>query len=75
VVCSISLAFWNLFLLPLQVSNSSGLTPDDGLPMEKLTLGFYGTTVCMVLIMIPFTTYFYEGEDAKDDEEGGSGGG
>jgi hypothetical protein len=43
--------------------------------MEKLTLGFYGTTVCMVLIMIPFTTYFYEGEDAKDDEEGGSSGG
>lgn len=39
--------------------------------MEKLTLGFYGTTVCMILIMIPFTVYFYEGEDANDDADGG----
>ncbi len=40
--------------------------------MEKLTLGFYGSTVCMVLIMVPFTIYYYEGED--NDDDGGEGG-
>ncbi len=38
--------------------------------MEKLTLGFYGASVGMVLLLIPFTVFYYEGEDGDEDGEG-----
>ena len=40
--------------------------------MEKLTIAFYGSSVCMILVMIPFTVFFYEGEDNADDKDGGT---
>ena len=37
-----------------------------------MTLGFYATSIILVLVIIPFTSYFYEGEDNDDDPEGGN---
>jgi hypothetical protein len=37
--------------------------------MDKLTLGFYATSIILILVVIPFTSYFYEGEDNDDDGE------
>lgn len=71
VITSLALACFNIFLLPLQAANSTGVSGSSGLPMEKLTIGFYGSSVCMILIMIPFTVFFYEGEDSDDDKDGG----
>lgn len=74
VVASLSLAAWNVFLLPLDVANQKGLLdPNAGsLPMDKLTLGFYATSIILVIVVIPFTSYFYEGEDAEDETDGKS---
>ncbi|KAI8909694.1 hypothetical protein EDD86DRAFT_238344 [Gorgonomyces haynaldii] len=71
VVLSITLAAWNVFLLPLDVANQKGILDPNagGLPMDKLTLGFYATSLILVLIVIPFTSYFYEGEDNDDDPD------
>lgn len=72
-VTSLSLAAWNLFLLPLDVANQKGLTANPGgIPMDKLTLGLYGSTIAMVILIVPFTIYYYEGEDSDDDPDGES---
>jgi LMBR1 domain-containing protein 1 len=70
-VASLSLAAWNVFLLPLDVANQKGLFDPNagGIPMDKLTLGFYATSVILVLVVMPFTSYYYEGEDAEDDSD------
>jgi LMBR1 domain-containing protein 1 len=71
-VLSLSLAAWNVFLLPLDVANQQGLadTTSGSIPMDKLTLAFYTSSIILVLVIIPFTSYFYEGEDNSDDNDG-----
>jgi LMBR1 domain-containing protein 1 len=69
-VLGLSLSAWNLFLLPLDVANQKGLTDTSGFPMGILTIAFYGTTIGMVLLIVPFTIYYYEGEDNDDDPDG-----
>ncbi|KAJ3269266.1 hypothetical protein HDV01_001633 [Terramyces sp. JEL0728] len=76
VVASLSCAAWNLFLLPLDVANQNGLIgAANGLPMDKLTLGFFGCTIGLVVLIVPFTVFYYEGEDSDDNENGESSAG
>ena len=63
VVLGLSLACSNVLLLPLDVANSRG---DGGLPMALLNVIFYVSSVGMVLVVIPFTVFYYEGSDARD---------
>jgi LMBR1 domain-containing protein 1 len=69
-VLSLSLACWNVFLLPLDVSNQAGLTDASkgSIPLDKLTLALYMTSIIFVVLVLPFTSYYYEGEDAGDDD-------
>lgn len=69
---SISLAAWNVFLLPLDVANQKGLVAANGagIPMGKITLAFYATSILLVCVVIPFTSYYYEGEDNTDSADG-----
>ncbi|KAJ3218867.1 hypothetical protein HDU67_003822 [Dinochytrium kinnereticum] len=71
-VLGLSLAAFNLFLLPLDVTNQRGTS---GIPMEKLTLSFYISTVLLVMVGVPFTVFYYEGTDESDDVEKKSSGG
>ncbi|KAH6572508.1 hypothetical protein BASA62_003335 [Batrachochytrium salamandrivorans] len=72
VITSLSLAAWNIFLLPLDVANQSGSigSSTGGIPIPTLTLAFYATSIVLVLVIMPFTVFYYEGEDNKDDEDG-----
>ncbi|KAI8854443.1 hypothetical protein BC829DRAFT_412971 [Chytridium lagenaria] len=72
VVVSLSLAAFNLFLLPLDVTNQRN---DGGIPMERITVAFYITTVLIVMVGVPFTVFYYEGTDETDDVEKRSSGG
>eukprot|EP00842_Homolaphlyctis_polyrhiza_P000811 jgi/Hompol1/1730/HPOL_005041-RA len=66
-----SLAAWNVFLLPLDVANQSGSVgvSKGGIPIAQMTLAFYATSIIIVLIIMPFTVFYYEGEDIKDDPD------
>jgi hypothetical protein len=66
---SLSLASWNLFLLPLDVANQRGSYFATGLPMETLTLAFFCATILMVLVVVPFTIFYYEGEEVDDEDK------
>ncbi|KAI8927660.1 hypothetical protein BC831DRAFT_451739 [Entophlyctis helioformis] len=74
VILSLSLAAWNVFLLPLDVANQQGSTgaATGGIPTATLTIAFYATSIAVVLVVMPFTVFYYEGEDAKDDPDGSS---
>ncbi|KAI8897956.1 LMBR1-like membrane protein [Globomyces pollinis-pini] len=72
VVLSLSLAAFNLFLLPLDVANQQ-VGGNTGLPMATLTIAFYAATIGIVVLFVPFATFYYEGEDAEDSEDGSSG--
>ncbi|RKO98166.1 hypothetical protein CXG81DRAFT_20453 [Caulochytrium protostelioides] len=70
VVLGLTLAAYNIFLLPLDVANQGGTLATSGaIPMEKLTLAFYITTCIITVVGVPFTVFYYEGEDDTDDEE------
>ena len=70
VVLGLSLACYNIFLLPLDVANQNGLyTVQDGLPMTSITFAFYITTTIWILVVVPFTVFYYEGLDDDDDIE------
>nr|KAJ3422296.1 hypothetical protein HK105_000333 [Polyrhizophydium stewartii] len=74
VILSLSLAAWNVYLLPLDVANQGGSKGNatGGIPIPLLTLAFYATSIIIVLIVMPFTVFYYEGEDNKDDDDGTS---
>lgn len=58
-----------MFLLPLDVANQNGLAASQGgLPMAKITLAFYASTIIMVLLVVPFTVFYYEGEEVEDED-------
>ncbi|KAI9099418.1 LMBR1-like membrane protein-domain-containing protein [Phlyctochytrium arcticum] len=69
VVIGLSLACYNVFLLPLDVANQKGELQAKGvIPMAKINIAFYISTVVLCLIVVPFTVFFYEGSD--EEEEG-----
>jgi hypothetical protein len=57
-------------LLPLDVSNQAGLTDSSkgSIPLDKVTLALYLSSIIFVVLVIPFTSYYYEGEDSSDDD-------
>ena len=63
IVLGLSVACFNVLLLPLDVANRDG---EGGVPVSTLNVIFYLTTIIMVLFVIPFTVFYYEGSDAKD---------
>lgn len=66
---ALSIACFNVFLIPLDVGNqgtSADINGQGGIPMAKVTIAFYSMTMIFMLAVIPFTVFFYEGEDEKD---------
>ncbi|KAJ3186814.1 hypothetical protein HK101_009569 [Irineochytrium annulatum] len=72
VVTGLSLAAFNLFLLPLDVANQRS---NGNVPMDTLTLAFYIATVLIVIVAVPFTVFFYEGTDDSDEKDNKKSGG
>ncbi|KAI9023288.1 LMBR1-like membrane protein-domain-containing protein [Hyaloraphidium curvatum] len=71
VVLGFSLACYNIFLLPLDVANQKGqFAASGGLPMKELWLAFFSASTVLVLVVVPFTIFYYEGEedDGRDGE-------
>lgn len=63
-----SLACWNVLLLPLDVANQAGsFDASGGIPMAQLTLAFFICSICIAIAVVPFVMYFYEGMDEKDE--------
>ncbi len=72
-VLSLSIACFNIFLIPLDVGNqgdSAAVDGQGGLPMAKITVAFYTMTMILTLAVVPFTVFFYEGDDEKDRGDG-----
>ena len=61
---------YNVFLLPLDVANQDGsFEASGGIPMEQIEVAFYFATVCLAIVVVPFTMFYYEGYEDKDDGE------
>ncbi|KAJ3189945.1 hypothetical protein HDU85_000232 [Gaertneriomyces sp. JEL0708] len=69
VILGISVACYNIFLLPLDVANQKGAFESGLLPMAKISIAFYIATIAMAIVIVPFTVFFYEGSDADADDE------
>ncbi|KAJ3151238.1 hypothetical protein HDU89_002077 [Geranomyces variabilis] len=70
VILGLSLACYNVFLLPLDVANQQGQLDSPGLiPMAKLDISFYIITIVWCLVVVPFTVFFYEGSDEDDGDQ------
>lgn len=68
-VTALSIAFFNVFLIPLDVGNQGNSTSvygQGGLPMSYITVSFYSISMIFMLVLIPFTVFFYEGDDETD---------
>ncbi|KAL3900496.1 MAG: hypothetical protein SGCHY_001290 [Lobulomycetales sp.] len=75
VISGLSLATYNIFLLPLDVANEN--EPDSSsislTVMAYLTIALYSLTIIMAFIVFPFTKFWYEGIDEDDDPQAKSG--
>ena len=72
-ISGFSLACYNIFLLPLDVANQHGqFGSSAGLPMKEISIAFFGATTVMCLVVVPFTVFYYEGEDDSDIADGSS---
>ena len=74
-VLALSIACFNVFLIPLDVGNqgnSTTINGQGGLPMSYIIVSFYSISMIFMLAVIPFTVFFYEGDD-ETDREGNSG--
>lgn len=68
VVLGLSVACYNIFLLPLDVSNQRGeFTAPGGIPMLEINLAFFITTIIASAVIVPFVMFYYEGVDDVDD--------
>ena len=55
-----------MLILPLDVANQNGeYQATGGLPMESISNVLYISTVVLVLLVIPFTSFYYEGSDGR----------
>jgi LMBR1 domain-containing protein 1 len=66
VIVGLSLAAFSILMLPLDVANRSTV---GGFPMDQLWLAIYIIIAGMVVVVIPFAIFFYEGEEAEPGEE------
>ena len=70
VVLGVSIACYNVLLLPLNVANQSGeIQANGGLPMNVFNLVFFIATIVFVLLVVPFTIFYYEGYDGAEKGE------
>ncbi|KAJ3043789.1 hypothetical protein HDV00_004196 [Rhizophlyctis rosea] len=70
VVLGLTLAAYNIFLLPLDVANQSGTFEAKGsIPMSQLNIAFYIATIVISIVGVPFTVFFYEGADEGDGDD------
>ncbi|KAI8805368.1 LMBR1-like membrane protein [Cladochytrium replicatum] len=74
VVLCISLAAYNIFLLPLDVANQRGEFYRSAIPMTQIQLAFYIATTVISIVAVPFTVFYYEGIDDSDESDEKSGG-
>lgn len=64
IIIAFSLAFLSVFLLPLDIANSrldAGLSYALGIIWQV----FYGFVIFFVIIVVPFTIFYYEAEDPE----------
>ncbi|KAJ3136386.1 hypothetical protein HK100_001715 [Physocladia obscura] len=70
VVFGLTLSAWNIFVLPLDVANQNGkVNATGGIPMSALTLAFNLASVFLFMVAVPFTMFYYEGEDDSDESD------
>ncbi|KAJ3290102.1 hypothetical protein HDU79_003518 [Rhizoclosmatium sp. JEL0117] len=70
VVIGLTLSAWNIFVLPLDVANQNGQVDAPGkIPMATITLSFNLASVFIFMIAVPFTMFYYEGEDDSDESD------
>ncbi|KAJ3055598.1 hypothetical protein HK097_010022 [Rhizophlyctis rosea] len=70
VLLGLTLAAYNIFLLPLDVANQNGQLESRGkIPMAQINLAFYIATIVICLVGVPFTVFFYEGTDEGDGDD------
>lgn len=59
-VLSLSLACFSVLMLPLDVGNGA---TDGGFPMGTLWLIVFITMAVLIVVVIPFATFYYEGDE------------
>jgi len=59
------MAGFSILMLPLDVANGSS----GGFPMAQLWLAVYIVIAALVVVIIPFTIFYYESEEADDTGE------
>lgn len=73
-VLGVALTIYDVLLLPLDVANQGGeFNAVGGLPMALITESFFIITVIMAVAVVPFTMFYYEGLDEKDEYEESGG--
>jgi len=65
VVVSLTLSFCMILMLPLDVANAR---TDGGLAMNGLWIGVFIAAVVLIVIVLPFSIFFYEAEDPNEDK-------
>lgn len=72
-VIGLSLAAYNIFILPLDAANTNIKPASNQISlgaMSLLTVSFYSITMGLSFLVIPFTVFWYEGLDDDDNAEG-----
>ncbi|KAJ3383415.1 hypothetical protein HDU84_003625 [Entophlyctis sp. JEL0112] len=70
MILGLTLSAWNIFVLPLDVANQNNrINASGGIPMATLTLAFNLTSVFLFMVAVPFTMFYYEGEDDSDESD------
>lgn len=71
-MASLTLSCYNILFLPLDVANQRGeFEAAGGLPMGQIATAFFFTSVVTAVALIPFTMFYYEGMDEKDEYDSG----
>eukprot|EP01118_Nematostelium_gracile_P010170 TRINITY_DN3485_c0_g1_i1.p1 TRINITY_DN3485_c0_g1~~TRINITY_DN3485_c0_g1_i1.p1 ORF type:complete len:488 (-),score=119.73 TRINITY_DN3485_c0_g1_i1:108-1571(-) len=60
VITGLTLTCLNVLLLPFDVANARS---DGGFPMQTIWLVFYVIVAVMIVVILPFSIFYYEAED------------
>lgn len=67
-VIGMSLACYNIFLLPLDIANqNNSFIATGGLDMALMEFIFFISSIVVALAVTPFAMYYYEGMDERDE--------
>ena len=65
-----ALSAYNIFLLPLDIANQAGeFQTTNSLDTYTLEIAFFVLTSCVVIVIIPFSMFYYEGVDDTDEAD------